>query len=244
MKIAMIGYGKMGRMIVEIANDTGVEVLAIIDKSWEGTSYGTLTPEALKGVDVVIDFSSAKEILERIEIVLTAGVPMVIGTTGWEKEEAAAKEIVKRTNGAVIASSNFSLGVNIFFKIVKYAASLFSTLTSYDVALFEHHHNQKSDHPSGTAHTLSNILLDHLKQKKSTVTALTPGPIDKDALQIASLRSGSHPGHHEVIFDGVDDTITLSHTARTRRDFAKGALLAAQWIIGKNGWYTAEDLLP
>jgi 4-hydroxy-tetrahydrodipicolinate reductase len=242
MKALLIGYGKMGRLIEDVANETGIQVAAIVDSSVKDPSFHTLSDKALAGIDVAIDFSSADGILERIKLLSQHQIPMVIGTTGWDEQFEEGKNLVQNHSGAAIVSPNFSLGVNIFFEVVKQAAKLISGFHHYDVALIDEHHRQKSDHPSGTAKTIAQILLDNIPYKKKIVTELHEGPIDKDALQVASIRTGFHPGKHEVIFDSQDDTITLTHTSRTRRHLAQGAVLAAKWIINKKGWYTTEDL--
>lgn len=237
MKILLIGHGKMGKMVTEIAPEFGVEIAHIVDSKQQ------LTTKMAQDVDVAIDFSSPQNILSRIETLLSHHIPIVIGTTGWHEEQKQAQALVQKHQGSLFYSANFSMGVLLFVEVVKEAAALFSKLDHYDVGCIETHHNQKKDHPSGTARMIAEAILENMQSKKKILTELPDGAIEKDALHIASLRTGSFPGKHEVIFDGPDDTITISHTARTRHDFARGALIAAQWLAGKKGFFTMKDML-
>jgi len=237
MKALLIGHGKMGKLIESMAPEFGIEIAQIIE-------YGqTLSKKNLHGIDVAIDFSSPDHILGRIETVSQERIPLVIGTTGWDGEIESAQAIIKKNTSAMLVAPNFSFGVALFSKLVTYASHLFSKFEHYDVALFEQHHRGKKDHPSGTARALGKIVLSEMPRKKEVITTTPHGAIDPSHLQITSLRLGHHPGEHRVIFDGPDDTITLTHSARSRHDFARGALYGAKWIQGKSGSFTMEDLL-
>jgi 4-hydroxy-tetrahydrodipicolinate reductase len=237
MKALLIGHGKMGKLIESMAGEFGIEIAGIIE-------YGdTLSKKNLHGIDVAIDFSSPDHILDRIETVSQEKIPLVIGTTGWDQDMEAAHAIIRKNTSAMLTAANFSFGVALFCKLVKYAAHLFAKFDHYDVALFEQHHRQKKDHPSGTAKNLGKIVLSEMPRKKEVITSCPHGEIDPSHLHITSLRVGHHPGEHTVIFDGPDDTIRLTHSARSRHDFARGALLGAKWIMGKSGSFTMEDLV-
>ena len=237
MNVLLIGHGKMGQLIEKLAPENNICIAKIAKRT------DSLTTSMLSGIDAIIDFSSPEHIMDRIKAALLLKVPMVVGTTGWEEHRAEVEKLVASNHGALIASANFSLGMALFSRLVKEASEVFSKFDHYDVSLFEQHHRQKKDHPSGTAKELAKILIDASQKKKTSVSNLTPGAIEKEALHIASLRCGHNPGEHQVFFDGPDDTITLSHTARSRNDFAKGALIAAKWIIGKKGFFTVDDLI-
>lgn len=215
----LIGYGKVNKLVHALASEQGVEVRHIVRKE------DTLSPALFKGMDVAIDFSSAEGIEARIIEACNAQVPLVIGTTGWDTSKT--KALVENLNGAVIYSPNYSIGVQLYMKLLKEAAQ---KLRRYDVALHEEHHNQKKDAPSGTAKDMARIILEAIPEKSETLT-------------IGHTRCGFQPGKHTVTFDGPDDTIELIHTARSRNGFARGALDAARWIQGKKGFFTIEDLL-
>ena len=237
MKALLVGHGKMGKLIEQLAPEHNTKIIHIIEQN------DTLQSTKLKDVDVIIDFSSPDKILKRIEIACQEKVPIVIGTTGWEEEKKAAREIVQKHDGALLFSANFSIGVQLFYKICRYAAQLIATNEQYDVTILDYHHRQKKDHPSGTTKELAQILLKELKTKNHFSTHLPDGVVDKKTLYASALRAGSQPGKHALIIDGVDDTIELIHTARNRNGFARGALEAAAWIQGKNGFFTMDDFL-
>lgn len=202
MKIGLFGNGKMGKCIARLAELQGDEIVPI------------------EGADVCIDFSHASVVLEHITWAAAHGIPLIIGTTGWEKDGEAARAAIENSSIAALFSPNFSLGVAYFTQLIRHARQL---LKDYDVAGVEYHHNQKKDAPSGTAIALSQALNLH-----------TP---------FASVRCGNIVGKHEVIFDSPFDTITLVHEARSRESFAAGALQAAHWIQDKTGWFTLDDML-
>ncbi len=242
----------MGQLIESIAPQHAVTLVGIVDRGFPAEEvkktqpprrFLELTEEALQGVDVVIDFSSPEGILSRIETAAKQKVPLVIGTTGWETDIQSAKRLISKHKSALIASPNFSIGVQLFLKLIKDAAKLFAPFVDYDVSIFEQHHSQKKDHPSGTAKEMAAVIMGEMDRKKKVVSELPQGAVKATDLTIASTRAGFHPGQHEVFFDGHDDRITITHTARNRNNAAKGALHAAKWLLGKKGWFDMHDLI-
>ena len=220
-KLAIVGYGKMGRLVESLAPDYGFEVVLKLDEH-NNTNFEGLTPANFKDVDVAIDFSIPKAVVQNVEGLAALGVNVVLGTTGWLEQEAAVKAALAKHDTGLIWSPNFSIGVNVFFKLVAEAAKLLAAEPEYGAWAWEMHHITKKDAPSGT-------LLKLVERMKS---AGYPRPID-----VSSTRAGAVPGTHEIGFDSAADTITLRHTARSREGFARGALKAAQWIIGKKGFH-------
>jgi len=227
MKILLVGYGKMGRMIEALAPEFGGAVAGFIDPQLPQGKDG---PESDRwsGVDVAIDFSTPDSVVKNVPVLAGRGISVVIGTTGWQKDEPAIRRAVADTGVGIVAAPNFSTGVLLFEAIVRTAAKLFSSHQEFGAWLNEAHHNTKKDAPSGTA-----LMLKHAMEKAGFTR-----PID-----VSSVRAGFIPGVHTVGFDGPADTITLTHTARDRSAFARGALLAATWVDGKRGWFTMHDVL-
>ncbi len=236
MNIALIGYGKMGKEIESLAPSKNLLVVKKFDRQ------NSLAIEKLQSIDVAIDFSSPSCVKKNIELCAGAGIAMVVGTTGWQSELDDVKRIVMKSGIGFIYASNFSIGVNLFFKIVQNATKMVDAFDHYDVSLHEIHHRQKLDSPSGTAITLGEKIIEKWSRKKR-ISEPRENPIPKDVLQITSARVGSVPGTHAVTFDSAEDSIELIHTARNRRGFALGALLAAEWIRDKKGVFTMEDVL-
>lgn len=227
MRIALIGgRGKMGRLIAHLAKEQGDEVAVIVDESEANFSAAELS-EALKGVDVAIDFSITEAVKRNVEACMLANVPLVEGTTGWNAEKENVRKIVEEKNGAFVFGANFSIGVNLFYRLVNHAAELFSKIEGYETFIEEQHHSRKKDAPSGTALKLKDIVAVHIKKDFS----------------VAATRAGNIPGTHRVGFDGLADQILLEHTARSREGFASGALLAAKWIQGKKGFYEFTQVI-
>jgi 4-hydroxy-tetrahydrodipicolinate reductase len=227
MKIAIVGYGKMGRMIEGIALAQGHEISGRFDLDNNIGAAG-LSRGSLAGVDVAIEFSTPETAVENIRRLVSLQVPTVVGTTGWYTRLDEISALVAKENSALVYGANFSIGMNIFFKITRYAAAFFARHPEYGPFLLEHHHQFKKDAPSGTALVIADLLRESYGDK-------TP--------EAVSIRAGYAPGTHEVGFDSNADTVTLTHTARSREGFAAGALLAAQLIIGKRGVYEFSDLL-
>jgi 4-hydroxy-tetrahydrodipicolinate reductase len=238
LKIALLGFGKMGKEIAQLAVESGHEIVA----TYEIDQPLSLT-NAPKAVDVFIDFTIPNSVTANVKAVAEIGKSMVIGTTGWYDKLNEVKKIVEASNIGVIYASNFSIGMNMFLKIVANAADLFNRFDQYDPFIHEFHHRGKLDSPSGTANSLAKIVIEKMKRKQSALGKTSEGAISANQLHVTSTRAGSIPGTHIVGFDSEADTIELKHTARGRRGFAAGALYAAQWIVGKQGLFTMEDLL-
>ena len=237
MKIVLIGYGKMGKAIEEIVSaDENLDIVLIIDKD----NINELTKENLQKADVAIEFTTPKTAVQNIHTCVDAGIPVVVGTTGWYDNLEAVTEYVLANNGSIVHATNFSIGVNIFFEINKILAEIMRDQPQYDVAIEETHHTQKLDAPSGTAITLAERILSKLKTKNSWVNNKTS---IKEELEIISHRIENVPGTHEVIYSSEADEIKLIHTARSRKGFAEGAILAAKWIKDKKGIFTMKDVL-
>lgn len=242
MNIALIGYGKMGREVECVAKEKGWKVVRIFDVKDNPGGMG-LSAESLKGVDVCIDFSTPAAVMDNIEAVTASGKSMVVGTTGWYGRIDHVKKLVKERKTGLLYASNFSLGVNLFSQIVMDAAHLFDRHPEYDVAIHETHHHGKADSPSGTALSLGSLVLQHLKRKAELLTETSHGQIKPDQLHITSTRIGHATGSHIVMFDSDADSIELIHTAKNRRGFAVGAIVAAEWLKGKKGFYTMRDVI-
>lgn len=220
MKLAIIGYGKMGRLMEQLAPEYGFTIHARVDVDDDF--------EAARDADAAVEFSVPHAVLGNIEKLSGLGVPVVVGTTGWLADMDRAKAAVERHGSAMVWSPNFSIGVNIFSRLVKEAARLMADEPQYGAWAWEIHHHTKKDAPSGTLIK----LIDDMKASGY-----------KAKIDVSSNRAGAHPGTHEIGFDSAADTITLRHAARSREGFARGALKAAQWIVGKKGVHEFQDVL-
>jgi 4-hydroxy-tetrahydrodipicolinate reductase len=225
MKLALFGGGAMGRLVSARAKHEGHEV-ALVLTSKDANRNADELQELLPGHDAAIDFSIAGAVLANVTACAAASVPLVEGTTGWNGFEPEVRRIVDAHRGALIYGANFSLGVNLFYRIVARSAELFQGFPDYAAFIEEAHHARKRDAPSGTALRLRDLL----------------APLAKD-IPVASTRAGQIPGTHLVGFDSVADQITLKHVARSREGFAAGALLAARWIVGRKGTYEFSDMI-
>jgi len=234
MKIALIGYGKMGREIEAAAKAQGETIACVFD------SKNRVTPDALREVDVCIEFSTPLSAPANILAAVDAGKDVVVGTTGWQHELPGLRQRVQ--DSGLLHSANFSLGMNIFQRIVARAAELVQNAGDYDPFIHEAHHRQKADSPSGTALTLADIVLARLERKTQVLSETAHGRIDPASLHVSSTRAGYITGTHTVGFDSEADLIELKHMARNRRGFALGALVAARWLRGRKGIYTMEDV--
>ena len=213
----------MGQLVAAQARKSGDEIGAIL------TSEDALAtfPDKLFGHDVAIDFSVAEAVPVSVEACMQAGIPLVQGTTGWKSSENQIRQAVAKTNGALVYGANFSIGVNLFYRIANFAAELFAKFPEYEAYIEEQHHSRKKDAPSGTALKLRDIVAEHIKNDFS----------------VSATRAGNIPGTHRVGFDGPADQILLEHTARSREGFASGALMAAEWIVGKQGFFEFTDVM-
>lgn len=218
-----------------------MNIVSIIDPYETHATHQKIDKESLKNTDVCIDFSNPKGALENIKQCAENKKNLVMATTGWYEKIEEAKDIVLKNDIGFIYGSNFSLGVNVFFEIVKQAARLINKTQEYDTFVHEFHHKKKKDSPSGTALTIGKILLGSIERKKILVTETLNREIKEEELHITSTRGGDIPGTHSVYFDSPFDTIELKHTARGRNGFALGALECAKWLHGKKGFFTLDD---
>lgn len=226
MRLALIGYGNMNRIVAQQAAAAGHEVALIVRSSAAECDADELANH-LRGLDAVIDFSVAEAVERNVTSSVKAGVPIIEGTTGWSDRLENVRHIVAEANGALVFAANFSVGVNLFYRIVARAGELFSSFDPYAPFIEEAHHRRKRDAPSGTALRLQKLLME-------SYTAEIP---------TSSTRAGFIPGTHRIGFDSENDQILLTHTARTRNGFADGALLAAKWITERRGFYEFGDVL-
>jgi 4-hydroxy-tetrahydrodipicolinate reductase len=236
-KIALLGYGKMGHEIEAVALAVGHDVVAKFDVD------NPVTDESLRSskADVAIDFSQPDAVEKNVKLVLGARLPLVIGTTGWEKSRESIRSEVERSGTGCIFASNFSIGVNLFLQVARYAAELYDR-AGYDAFITEAHHRAKKDFPSGTALRLAEEVLAAMKSKSKIISELEQGnAIASDALHVSSIRSGAIPGTHTLSFESAEDSIEITHRARSRRGFAVGAVKAAEWIASKKGFYRFEE---
>ena len=243
MKIALIGYGKMGREVEQMALSKGHSIVARCDPALSRAGEALVEPGNVEAADVCIEFTSPPAVLENIRKIAQLKKPLVIGTTGWYEHLAEAQTLVAANGSGLVYAPNFSLGVNLFYRLVETAAELFNHFEDYDVFGSEIHHRQKVDSPSGTARKLSEIVLEKFTQKKSVISEPLNRAIRRDEFHLVSARSGHFPGIHSLTFDSAADTIELTHTVRSRSGFALGALLAAQWILSRQGFYSFEQVL-
>lgn len=237
MKIALIGYGKMGHEIEKIARERGHNIVCTIDVN-EGEKFSS--PE-FKSADVAIEFTAPQSAMQNYRRSFAADVPVVSGTTGWLAQIDEIKEACEKNGKTFFYASNFSLGVNLFFALNNYLASLMNRYPDYDVRMEETHHIHKLDAPSGTAITLAEGILAHIDQKKEW--ALAGEAKDDTVVPIEAFREGEVPGIHTVIYESAADSIRITHDAKNRAGFALGAVLAAEFTKGRKGFLTMNDML-
>ena len=225
MRILLVGYGRMGKLVESLAGEYGCEVAGVVDPLVGGDD---VSADRWRGVDVAIDFTTPSAVMSNVPVLARRRIDVVLGTTGWSEHEADLRRVIEDAGAGVVAAPNLSTGVVLFEAMVAQAAKLVARQADVGAYLHESHHAAKKDAPSGTA-----LLL-----KRAMEQAGFTRPID-----VSSTRAGHIPGTHTVGFDGPAETITLTHTARDRTSFARGALIAAQWIKGRRGWYTMKDVL-
>jgi len=236
MKIALLGYGKMGKEIERIALKNGHQIVLIIDsvEDWEKDGHN------LKQADVAIDFSVPDTVIDNIYNCFGQNVPIVVGTTGWHEDFELIKTDCIEQGQTLFFSPNFSIGVNLFFELNRLLAGLMSRWPEYEISIEETHHILKQDAPSGTAIMLANDIIRTTSRKEKWVKELSESP---EELGIKSFRTDNVPGTHIVRYDSEIDSIEITHTAKSRRGFAMGAVMAAEWLKGKKGIYDMKDLL-
>jgi 4-hydroxy-tetrahydrodipicolinate reductase len=224
-RLALIGDGKMGRAIAQLASERGLDVLVTFGEENNPSATG-ISRESLRGADVAIEFTEPTAAVDNIRACVRAGCPIVVGTTGWYDALPEVTSEVQRSGGSLLWSANFSLGVNIMLALVEQAARLTRQAGGFDRHIIETHHTAKKDAPSGTA-----LILQRAAQLAGQTVPIT------------SVRTGSVPGTHEIVFDAQYEQLTMTHVARDRRVFAAGALTAAQWLVGRQGVFTMQDVL-
>ena len=239
MKIALIGYGKMGKMIEQVAIEKGHEITLIITEN----NLADLNADHLEKVDVAIEFTQPESAVKNILTCIQCQCPVVSGTTGWLDELEHVKEQLSQHKGSLVYSSNYSLGVNIFFAINKKLAAYLNPYSEYKVAIEEIHHTAKLDAPSGTAISLAEGTINNIDRYSSWFLTDNQETIPPDELPISSIRIDPYPGTHTVRYSSSIDEIEIKHTAHTRYGFALGAVIAAEWIQGKEGFYSMADVL-
>lgn len=242
MKLALMGVGRMGKAVEALAPQRGHRVVAWLDSGSrdEGLAMTTLLASE---AEVAIDFSIPDAVPQNVRAATGVGLDVVLGTTGWYQHLDEVREIVEKSGRGLVYAPNFSLGVQAFFRIARIAARLANRMDEYDVHVAEAHHRHKIDHPSGTARRLAELVLQEVTRKERWSDSLDDLPVDPATLNVAVTRAGEAPGTHVLGLDGPDDRIELRHEARGRSGFARGALHAAEWVHGRAGLFTLDDVL-
>jgi 4-hydroxy-tetrahydrodipicolinate reductase len=252
MKIALVGYGKMGRLLEKAALARGHAVAAVVDpfvegQAADGRAVQKKAADIQGGVDVAVEFTHPACAVENIKALLAAGLPVVTGTTGWYDRLPEVEAAVKAAGGSLLWSSNYSIGIRLFLKIAEFAAGAAGPYAEYDIAGYESHHNKQADSPSGTAKSLVEKVLAAQTRKTKAVSDKPDRPPAGNELHVASLRVGSDPGAHALFFDSDADTIEIKHSARNREGFAAGAIRAAEWLFDagspRRGVFTMDDVI-
>jgi 4-hydroxy-tetrahydrodipicolinate reductase len=238
LRLALIGYGKMGKEIERVAIDRGMEITARVD-----IDTPSLFVDGVRTADVAVHFALPPTVAKHVEELAKLRKSIVVGTTGWQSDREKIQSLVQSSGIGLVHASNFSIGVNVFYRILKEAGSLFDRFADYDVSVHETHHKDKVDSPSGTAVSITNILLSTIKRKSEILAGSPDGKIRPEQLQVSSERIGSVVGTHNVRFDSAADSIEIVHTAKNRTGFALGAVVAAEWIKDKQGMYTFDEVL-
>ena len=239
MNIALVGYGNMGKELERLVAERPEHTIVSISCT---QSHQALDHQGIKSADVAIDFTSPEIVFSNIQEIMSLGTPLVVGTTGWYSQISDVERMVATADTALIYGQNFSVGANIFFQLVRTASKLTYPFRDYDVFGIETHHNGKKDSPSGTARKLGEIILENFPRKKVVNDGKVERQIKPHELHFASVRGGRNFGRHEVIFDSPADEIRLTHQAWSRRGFAEGALIAAEFIYDKKGFFQFEEL--
>jgi len=225
--LALLGYGKMGKTLQQLAPQRGFDVRLVMDIDANLHAQG-ITRERFHGVDVCVDFTLPEAVLENVRHCAAVGCNLVVGTTGWHDRVEEVRKIIQNSSIGMVYAANFSIGVNLFYRLAHAAAEIFAPFPMYDPFITEAHHKMKKDAPSGTALDLQRQTQPHFAGRD---------------IPVASVRAGYIPGVHEMGFDSEADTVILRHTARSRQGFAEGALLAARWVIGKKGLFNFDEVL-
>jgi 4-hydroxy-tetrahydrodipicolinate reductase len=244
MKYALVGYGKMGHAIEAVAAARGHTVGAIVDREGGGRDVArTLAKATWRGVEVAFEFTEPATAKDNVIALLQRGVGVVCGTTGWDADDAALRRAAKASTAAAVIAPNFSVGMNLFYATVADAARRYLTVGGFDPWIAEWHHRAKADAPSGTARHLAEIVAAAAPSAAAVIEGLRESPPAPGDVHVAAIRAGSQPGRHLVGFDGPDDAVILEHVARGRDGFARGAVLAGEWLLGRRGLHRFEDVL-
>ena len=233
MNVLIVGYGRMGHEVEAILQARGHSVTARIDKTPGIGDATEISSEILRSSQATIEFSLPEGVVDHVRAYAAAGLPAVVGTTGWDDHKAEAKTIVEGYQAALVHGTNFSLGAHMFFQLVERAAAMIADLPEYDILVTEWHHKLKKDSPSGTALTTAERILRNLPRKTEINTGRIDRAIRDNELHVASVRGGSIPGIHQVLLDSAADSLEIRHTARNRSGFALGAVLAAEWVVAR-----------
>lgn len=237
MKIALVGYGRMGQAAEQAALEMGHQVVARLDRG------SSITPSALRGADAAVEFSVPGAAPDNLIALARAGVDVACGTTGWDADLDRVRCAVEDAGTGLLIAPNFSLGVALFTRLVRQAAAWAVGVPEYDVHIYEAHHRHKLDHPSGTARALAETIITALGRKHRWSEGPPAGPADPSVLYVSVSRAGEIPGTHAVVLEGPHDRIELRHEARDRGGFARGAIEGARWIRGRAGLHTLDDWL-
>ncbi len=227
LNLALLGHGKMGKTVAQLAPQRDFQVRLILTGESNRDGAG-IDPRNFQGIDVCLDFTTPRAVLDNISRVAALGCNLVVGTTGWQDHLEEVRKTVERCGVGMVYAANFSIGTQLFYRLARTAAELFSRFPTYDPYVIEMHHRFKKDAPSGTALELKRQVQPHLPARE---------------ILVSSVRAGNFPGSHEFGFDSEADTVLLRHTARSRQGFAEGALLAARWVMGKKGLFSFADVL-
>jgi 4-hydroxy-tetrahydrodipicolinate reductase len=238
LRLALIGYGKMGREVERVAMDRGMQITARVD-----IDTPSLIIDGVRAADVAVHFALPPTVVKHVEELAKMRKSIVVGTTGWQSDRERIQSLVQSSGIGLVHASNFSIGVNVLYRILQEAGSLFDRFTEYDVSVHEIHHKDKVDSPSGTAVSIANVLLSTIQRKKEILAGSPDGKIRPEQLQVSSGRMGSVVGTHSVRFDSAADSIEIVHTAKNRAGFALGAVVAAEWIKDKQGMFTFDEVL-
>ena len=239
MNITLVGYGRMGKEVEAIAKERGHNIVTRVDPV--AGDHATLSPAALEGADGIIEFALPDGLLDRITLAAEHKLPYLLGTTGWNEPKEDLCSLVNTEGVSLLFGSNFSIGANLFYRIVEQAAGLINAFPDYDIMVAEYHHKAKKDSPSGTAISLAKKILQTNQRKARMTSETLHRQIDDDELHIGTLRGGNIPGTHRVLLDSPADSIVLEHSARNRSGFASGAVLGLEWLRERRGIYTVDD---
>jgi 4-hydroxy-tetrahydrodipicolinate reductase len=243
MNIAIVGFGLMGQKVKEFAKAKGHNVVIVVDPVNPEATFKNINEADLSKADLILDFSSKEAVVENVKVAAEAKKNIIVGTTGWYEHLPEIKKIVEENNIGALWSANFSIGVNIYYRLIAKAAELINQHDEYDVWGTELHHNNKSDSPSGTAKELARILLENIKRKTKVIYDKLDRKINPNEIHFSSTRGGAVNFSHTVGFDSSSDAIILTHSARDRSGYADGAIKAAEWLNGKKGLFNMDDFL-